>query len=216
MMGRPADVFSAKINWLPRSIWQKVSAFSLRLRNGKNELYGLPNPEAPLGSHHPTVNEDLFFSIRHGKIKPRKDIARLDGNTVHFVDGSKGEYDTIVACTGYQITHPFFDKNLIDYSEGAVPLWLRMMHPSIENLYFIGLFQPLGCIWPGSELQSKIMARELSGQWKRPNNVAALIQQELTQPDFDQIQTPRHTITVDYHKFRKRLLKYLPNHPSRF
>jgi hypothetical protein len=60
------------------------------------------------------------------------------------------------------------------------------------------------------------MARELSGQWKRPSNVAALIEQELNQPDFDQIQTPRHTITVDYHKFRKRLLKYLPNHPSRF
>lgn len=216
MMGRPADVFSAKINWLPRTIWQKVSAFSLRLRNGKNELYDLPNPEAPLGSHHPTVNEDLFFSIRHGKIKPRKDIARLDGNTVHFVDGSKGEYDTIVACTGYQITHPFFNKNLIDYSEGAVPLWLRMMHPRLENLYFIGLFQPLGCIWPGSELQSKIMARELSGQWQRPKNIATLIQDELTHPDFDQIQTPRHTITVDYHKFRKRLLKYLPNHSSRF
>lgn len=216
MMGRPADVFSSKINWLPRSIWQKLSAFSLRLRNGKNELYGLPNPEAPLGSHHPTVNEDLFFSIRHGKIKPRKDIARLDGNTVHFVDGSKGEYDTIVACTGYQITHPFFDKNLIDYSEGAVPLWLRMMHPTIENLYFIGLFQPLGCIWPGSELQSKIMARELSGQWKRPKHIASLIQDELAHPDFEQIQTPRHTITVDYHKFRKRLLKYLPDHQSRF
>lgn len=216
MMGRPADVFSAKINWLPRAIWQKVSAFSLRLRNGKNELYGLPNPEAPLGSHHPTVNEDLFFSIRHGKIKPRKDIAKMEGNTVHFVDGSKGEYDSIVACTGYQITHPFFNKNLIDYSEGAVPLWLRMMHPTIENLYFIGLFQPLGCIWPGSELQSKIMARELSGQWQRPKNIASLIQDELTHPDFEQIQTPRHTITVDYHKFRKRLLKYLPNHTSRF
>lgn len=216
MMGRPADVFSAKINWLPRAIWQKVSAFSLRLRNGKNELYGLPNPEAPLGSHHPTVNEDLFFSIRHGKIKPRKDIAKMEGNTVHFVDGSKGEYDSIVACTGYQITHPFFNKNLIDYSEGAVPLWLRMMHPTIENLYFIGLFQPLGCIWPGSELQSKIMARELSGQWQRPKNIASLIQDELTHPDFEQIQTPRHTITVDYHKFRKRLLKYLPNHSSRF
>jgi thioredoxin reductase len=216
MMGRPADVFSSKINWLPKSIWQKVSALSLRLRNGKNELYGLPNPDAPLGSHHPTVNEDLFFNIRHGKIKPRKDIAKLDGKMVHFVDGTMGEYDIIVACTGYQITHPFFDKNLIDYSEGAVPLWLKMMHPTFENLYFIGLFQPLGCIWPGSELQSKIMARELSGQWKRPANIASLIQQELNHPDFDQIQTPRHTITVDYHKFRKRLLKYLPGHQSRF
>ncbi|MFM1795048.1 MAG: hypothetical protein RL642_1433 [Bacteroidota bacterium] len=211
MMGKPADVFSTKIHWLPRKIWQKLSAFSLYIRNGKNSDYGLPEPDGPLGSHHPTINEDLFFTIRHGKIKPRADIASLHGREVVFKDGSKGEYDIIVACTGYIIAHPFFDKQLIDYSEGEVPLWLRMMHPDFNNLYFIGLFQPLGCIWPGSELQSKIMARELSGKWKRPSSIKKLINEEIKHPDFHQINTPRHTITVDYHRFRKRLLKQLPN-----
>ena len=210
IMGKPADVFSTKINWLPRKIWQKLSALSLYFRNGKNTDYGLPEPDGPLGSHHPTINEDLFFTIRHGKIKPRQDIERLDGHDVYFKDGSKGTYDVIVACTGYIISHPFFSKNFIDYSVGNVPLWLRMMHPEIKNLYFIGLFQPLGCIWPGSELQSKIMARELAGEWTRPGNIKALIDQELEHPDFKQINTPRHTITVDYHRFRKRLLKHLP------
>jgi thioredoxin reductase len=210
MMGKPADVFSTKIHWLPRKIWQKLSAISLYIRNGKNTDYGLPNPDGPLGSHHPTINEDLFFTIRHGKIKPRTDIQSLDGKKVHFKDGSVGEYDVIVACTGYVIAHPFFEKQFIDYAEGEVPLWLRMIHPTIDNLYFIGLFQPLGCIWPGAELQSKIMARELAGLWHRPDNVAALIEKELRHPDFKQIDTPRHTITVDYHRFRKRLLKQLP------
>lgn len=209
MMGKPADVFSTKLNWLPRRIWQSISALSLYLRNGKNTEYGLPLPEGPLGSHHPTINEDLFFTIRHGKIKPRTDIAQLNGNEVIFTDGTKGEYDTIVACTGYIIMHPFFEKSFIDYSEGEVPLWLKMMHPEINNLYFIGLFQPLGCIWPGSELQSKIMARELAGKWKRPSNIKQLIKEELANPDFNQINTPRHTITVDFHRFKKRLLKQL-------
>ena len=209
MMGKPADVFSTKIHWLPRKLWQKLSALSLYVRNGKNTDYGLPNPDGPLGSHHPTINEDLFFTIRHGKIKPRTDIESLNGKEVVFKDGSKGEYDIIVACTGYIISHPFFDKQFIDYSEGDVPLWLRMMHPEIENLYFIGLFQPLGCIWPGSELQSKIMARELAGKWKRPASIKKLIADEIKHPDFHQINTPRHTITVDYHRFRKRLLKQL-------
>jgi hypothetical protein len=86
-----------------------------------------------------------------------------------------------------------------------------MMHPEIKNLYFIGLFQPLGCIWPGSELQSKIMARELAGEWQRPDHINSLINQELRHPDFKQINTPRHTITVDFHRFRKRLLKHLPS-----
>ena len=209
MMGQPADKFSEKINWMPRKLWQKVSALSLRFRNGRNSQYGLPEPEGPLGSHHPTINEDLFFTIRHGKIRPRPDIERLEGDTVHFKDGSHADYDTIVACTGYIISHPFFDRSFIDYSEGEVRLWLRMFHPEIENLYFIGLFQPLGCIWPGSELQAKLMARHLAGKWKRPANVGALADRENRRPDFRQIDTPRHTITVDYHKFRKRLRKAL-------
>jgi thioredoxin reductase len=211
MMGKPADVFSTKIHWLPRSLWQKLSALSLFFRNGRNTDYGLPEPDGPLGSHHPTINEDLFFTIRHGKIKPRPDIERIDGEIVYFKDGSSGAYDIIVACTGYIISHPFFDKQLIDYSEGEVPLWLRMIHPDIRSLYFIGLFQPLGCIWPGSELQSKIMARELSGKWHRPTDIQKRIIGELKNPDFRQINTPRHTITVDYHRFRKRLLQQLPN-----
>jgi hypothetical protein len=172
-------------------------------------MYGLPEPEGPLGSHHPTINEDLFFTIRHGKIKPRPEIGSLDGNKVIFKDGSQAEYDVIVACTGYIISHPFFDRSFIDYSQGEVKLWLRMFHPEIDNLYFIGLFQPLGCIWPGSELQSRLMARELSGRWKRPKDVGSLADKENRNPDFRQIDTPRHTITVDYHKFRKRLLKAL-------
>lgn len=211
MMGKPADVFSTKIHWLPRFLWQKLSALSLYFRNGKNSDYGLPEPEGPLGSHHPTINEDLFFTIRHGKIKPRTDIASMQGHEVYFKDGTSGTYDIIVACTGYVIAHPFFDKTLIDYSEGEVPLWLRMMHPDITNIYFIGLFQPLGCIWPGSELQSKIMARELAGKWQRPTDIAKRIDEELKYPDFRQINTPRHTITVDYHRFRKRLLAQLPH-----
>jgi thioredoxin reductase len=210
MMGEPADVIGQKLNFLPLSIWKKMIAFSLRIRQGTNDMYGLPNPEKPFGFHHPTINEDLFYTIRHGKIKPRVDIDRLEGSKVHFKDGSVGEYDSIVACTGYIISHPFFDKSFIDYSEGEVPLWLRMMHPSIENVYFIGLFQPLGCIWPGSELQSKIMAREIAGEWKRPSNIQKLIDEELKHPDLDQINTPRHTITVHYHRFRDRLLKQLP------
>ena len=56
---------------------------------------------------------------------------------------------------GFVLSHPFFKKELIDYRNGPVPLYLKMFHPSINNLYFIGMFQPLGCIWPGAEQQSK-------------------------------------------------------------
>ncbi len=207
--GKPTDTIGGLMQYLPSAVWRRATGLLIRLVQGSNTSYGLPEPEAPFGFHHPTLNSELFYFIRHGKIKPRTDIERYDGSTVHFKDGTSDEYDVIVACTGYYISHPFFDPKFIDYSHGDVPLYLRMLHPEIANLYFIGLFQPLGCIWPGAELQSKIMARELAGTWRRPPNVAELAAREVQHPDFDQIRTPRHTITVNYQAFRKRLLKEL-------
>lgn len=207
--GKPTDTIGGLIRYLPSIVWRKITGLLIKLVQGKNSSYGLPDPDDDFGFHHPTLNSELFYFIRHGKIKPRTDVDRYDGSKVHFKDGSVSEYDVIVACTGYWISHPFFDSDFIDYSTGDVPLYLRMLHPKLQNLYFIGLFQPFGCIWPGAELQSKIMAHELSGKWKRPANMEALAQREVNHPDFNQIKTPRHTITVDYHAFRKRLQKEL-------
>jgi hypothetical protein len=53
------------------------------------------------------------------------------------------------------------------------------------------------------------MAKKLAGKWKRPDHVTKLAEREVKHPDFNQIQTPRHTITVNYHAFRKRLLNEL-------
>ena len=84
-----------------------------------------------------------------------------------------------------------------------------MLPAEIKNLYFIGLFQPLGCIWPGAELQSKLAAKHLNGKWKPKGKLSDLIQKELQNPDVEQVETPRHTITVDDFSFRDRLKKEL-------
>jgi len=156
------------------------------------------------------VNDELLYKIRHGKVHPKGDMERFEGQTVHFKDGSQEEFDAVIACTGFVLVHPFFDQSFLDYSSGPVPLYLKMFHPTYRNLYFIGMFQPLGCIWPGAELQSKIMARELAGKWQRPANIEALCEREVTHPHYRQVDSPRHTITVDAHEFRKALLKHLP------
>ena len=80
-----------------------------------------------------------------------------------------------------------------------------MFHPSFDNLFFIGMFQPLGCIWPGSEQQSKLVVKALKGGWKRPLNIDKLCQKEITHPHMKQIKTSRHRITVDFHRFMKDL-----------
>ncbi|WP_424962571.1 flavin-containing monooxygenase [Ekhidna sp.] len=210
MFGKPSDVVGSGMTWLPVKIRSLLSQLLIRIFIGPNKNYGLQEPDHNFGQTHPVINDELLYRIRHGKVHPKVDIEKLDGHTVHFKDGSKEDVDVIIACTGFIISHPFLDESLINYSDGPVPLYLKMMHPTMDNLFFVGLFQPLGCIWPGAELQAKIIARQLSGKWKRPKNIERLTEKEVSNPHYKQLKTPRHTITVDYHVFRRQLLNELP------
>ena len=211
LLGKPSDVTGERLGWVPKKLRVKGFEFLLNLLQGKNESIGLPKPDHRIFETHSTINSELYYFVRHGKIVPKSDVQRLEGDKVVFADGSSAIYDVVIACTGFKITHPFFKSSLIDYSEGQVPLYLKMIHPEIQNLYFVGLFQPLGCIWPLAELQAKIVARELTKKWERPEDVSGEIKKELDNPDFTQLNSPRHTITVDYHRFKKRLLRELPD-----
>ena len=209
MYGLPADVFAKRSRWIPQFLRIPFMKYMLERYQGKNEDIGLPKVTNKMLATHPTVNSDLYNAIRHGKVKPRPDIESFSENTVNFVDGTSAEYDVVIACTGFKIKHSFFEKDLINFEEGPVPLLHKMLPADIKNLYFIGLFQPLGCIWPGAELQSKLGAKHLAGKWKPTDDINKLIAKELKNPDVDQIKTPRHTITVDDFSFRGRLKKEL-------
>ncbi len=205
MLGRPVDKLYYQLQWLPKRIQLRLFKWLLLMTQGHNRDIGLPEPDHELMQTHPTLNSDLYLAIRHGKVFPKRDIQRFEGHRVHFVDGTSEEYDVVVACTGYHITHPFLDPSLIDLSKGPVRLYQKMIPERLKNLYFIGLFQPIGCIWPGAELQSKLAARHLAGLWEPAKPLSALIDQELAHPDVHQVDSPRHTITVNDMAFRARL-----------
>ena len=209
MYGLPVDLYALKNRWMPTFLRESYTKMMLEIFQGKNEDIGLQKPAQNLFGTHPTVNSELYYAVRHGKVTPHVEIEKYDGNTVHFKNGKTGEYDVIIACTGFKIKHDFFKKSFINYEEGKTPLLHKMIPADIKNLYFIGLFQPLGCIWPGAELQSKLAAKHLSGQWSPNKPIKELINKELTNPDVKQIDTPRHTITVDDYSFRARLKKEL-------
>ncbi len=209
MFGQPPDVLNARLSFLPKPLHSFLRQEMLEVLQGKNEAVGLQTPDHTVTQTHPTVNSELYYFVRHGKVKPRVDVKSFEGTTVHFVDGSQAEYDTVICATGYWIEHSFFDKSLIDFSSGQVPLYLRMIPPQLENLYFIGLFQPLGCIWPGAELQAKLAVAHAQGRWKPPEPLQAAVEHELANPDYRQLDTPRHTITVDDLAFRAKLQREL-------
>lgn len=85
------------------------------------------------------------------------------------------------------------------------PLYLKMAHRRIANLFFIGLFQPIGCIWRLADLQARIAALQIAGRLQRRPDIDACIEQEMRAPHWRFVQAPRHAIEVDYHDFRREL-----------
>ena len=208
VMGLPTDVINDRLmRRLPKAIRQQLGKLTVWLVQGRNSQYGLPEPEHGPFEAHPTINSELLYFIRHGEIHPRPDIARFEGSAVHFVDGSSAEFDVIIAATGYVTRFPFLDTAEVgDYSGREVPLYLKIFHPRFDDLFFIGLFQPQGCIWPLSDWQGRLVARALLGAWRRPADIEATIRRELAHPDFAFTDSLRHAVEVDYHDYRKRLV----------
>jgi hypothetical protein len=211
MFGWPNDVIYEKTAaWMPRWLRQPLLQWSVHLIAGKNERFGLQKPAYGVLEGHPTLNSELIYFLGHGEIVPKVGIERLDGRRVHFSDGTSEEFDVIIAATGYKITFPFFDRSFIDWENAdEVPLWRRMFHADYDNFYFIGLFQPLGCIWPLADYQAMLACREIRGEYRRPGNIRQLIREEIDHPHYRFYKSPRHSTEVDYADFRKELFREL-------
>ncbi len=91
---------------------------------------------------------------------PKPDIERLDGHTVHFVDGTSADFDTIVYATGFEVSFPFLDHSLLEWQDGAPVRAGGFMAPGLANLYLFGLAQPRGGAGPlitaGAELLAEL------------------------------------------------------------
>jgi hypothetical protein len=210
VFGKPTDIMFSFTRGLPRWLKQRLVSFVIRLLQGRYPKYHLKKPDCKPLEIHPTINSELLYAIRHGKVLPRSGIAKMKGSTVYFTDGRQEEFDTLIFATGYQVSFPFFSKNLLDFSKAtSIPLYHKMMHAQFSSLYFIGLFQPQGCIWPLADYQAKIAASIIAGTLNRPANLTDKIQKEMKKTSSRYKESPRHALEVDYLGFRKQLLKEL-------
>ncbi len=213
LFGYPSDhIHNLVYRWFGRlSLKWRSRALQLLLRilNGPHHKYGMPKPDHSLLETHPAISSELLLAIRQGRVAIRSDVARVDGDTVYFTDGKMESYDAVICCTGYEIAHPFLDRELVDYSSGPVPLYLKIFPARVPGLAFIGLVQVIGAIWPAAELQSRILAAYLRNEWKPPADLEAAIAEELAKPDIRQLDTPRHTLEVDGPAYCDRLRQQL-------
>ncbi len=216
VLGKPADMLNDLVVWLPDFIRKPLLYASLWLSVGDYKDYGLERPNHGILQQHLTMNSELLYFLRHGRVKPRRDIARFDGKNVHFVDGTVEAYDVVVAATGFVITHPFFEKSFLDYSDGDVPLYLRTFHPDHPTLFFIGLVQPLGCIWPLADAHAKLAANAIVGNYTPPADMRQRIAADVEARKRQFFKADRHTIEVEYHKHLHALQREFPANAPRW
>jgi len=198
LFGKPVDQLGASPR-IPFAVRRRMLETMLRVAQGDMERYGLPRPDHRVGEAHPTVSDDILSRMAHGTITAKPNIASLGRDVVRFADGSEAEADIVVYCTGYKVTFPFFDEDFIGAPDNDLPLFRRVFHPGIPNVFFVGLLQPLGAIMPIAEQQSTWVADHLSGRYALPPaaELRADMERERAQMFKRYVASKRHTMQVD-------------------
>lgn len=210
ILGKPLDEWaSPATSRLPLWIQRPVFKLLLFLSRGSQERYGFPTPDHPFGAEHPTVSNELLSLVGHGRITVKPNLAERRGDRVLFEDGTEEELDLIVYATGYRISFPFLADGLVDTSDNEVPLYHRVVDPDLPGLYFIGLVQPLGATMPLAEIQGEWVADLLEGRAGLPpvGEMQRVLQREREEVRRRYVDSPRHTMQVDFHPYFRTVEK---------
>ncbi len=209
MFGKPVDKENKLVDNMPPSLRFGLLQKLLISQVGKPSDYGLPEPDHKLGHAHPTVSGRILDRLTHGAITVKPNIASLEGETVKFVDGTEAHADIVVYCTGYKITFPFLDADVISAEDNRVRLYKRMLHPDHRGLYFPGLIQPLGAIMPVAERQGVLIGEDLRGHYEPPSHadMEADVDDHEARMKKRYVASKRHTIQVDQEAYMREIAK---------
>jgi hypothetical protein len=211
IFGIPTTRLTGMPPWVPWRLNSWLTHLIVSMNVGKPWNYGLPRPDHRLLQAHPTISQEIFLRLGSGDILPRPGIRRLAGDSVEFVDGRVEPVDVIVWCTGYKVSFPFFDPGFISAPDNDLPLWERMVRPGIDNLFFVGLLQPLGAIMPIAEAQGRFIGDHLLGRIALPSRDVML--REIDKERERMVRrypdgAKRHTMQVDFNAYLGRLERH--------
>ena len=184
---------------VPRFIVKMVLR-SIIYKHFNLDLYGL-TPDYDVLSSHPTVNDDVIGRISVGAIQVKPNIRSLSESAVEFMDGTSVSADVIAYCTGFSIGFPYLAPGIIDVSDNQVNLYKYVFPPHLKGtLAVVGCVQPLGAIFPISELQVRWAMMVFKKQLTLPSYTSMKqdIAHKLTAMQSRYNKSRRHTIQVDF------------------
>ena len=137
--GIPFTDITRKIQqpWVPAWLRRKLTGWLSYLVHGSMTKLGFKQSNQRA---HVTSNGTIVTDITYNRIKVKQGIKRIDGQTIHFVDGSSGEFDVLLAATGYLIDLPFISRDIVPLEDNRLELFKRMVQPNWPGLYLMGFF----------------------------------------------------------------------------
>lgn len=172
LFGKPADTLNQG-KPLPPRIKQAIDSRILKLFTGDPVKLGFPKPDYKIYESHPVVNSLILHHLGHGDLSIKPDIDHIDGQSVHFKDGSSRDYDVIVLATGYKLHYPFVDPELLRWNGWSPQLYLNIFTPERDDLFVMGMVEASGLGWQGRYEQAELIASYLEAKRQRPAKAAA-------------------------------------------
>lgn len=200
--GQPPDKGVAP-KWMPDWLMRRVVKKMIVDAVGQMEDYGLPKPAHHPADAHPSVSGEFLTRVGCGDITVVKNVKEKRGKTVVFEDGREEEIDAIVYATGYNISFPFLDDTLIKVENNHLPLFKRVFNPGVDNLFFMGLAQPLPTLVNLAEQQARWIAAYLKGEYVLPSQ--AEMEKTIKADEAREIghyySSRRHTMQVSFDRY---------------
>lgn len=213
VFGKPADTMGGAIR-LPMALKRIVDGAILKWFVGNPQKYGFPKPDYKLYESHPIVNSLVLYHAGHGDLTIQPDIDRFEGKTVHFKDGTRAEYDMVLAATGYKLDYPFIDNAHLNWQGDAPHLYLNCMHPERDDIFVLGMVEASGLGWQGRHEQAEMVVRYIKGLRTGAEEARAL--QETKAKGFaratggmNYIDLPRMAYYVDKATYRKAVTRWI-------
>jgi hypothetical protein len=130
--------------WMPEWLQRLMAYGIIRITFGKHEDYGMANPQHRIFEKHPTLNSEVPYYIKHGRITPKPEVQELDGDQVEFVDGTREAFDVIVCATGYYVAYPFLPEELQRVRGAMVECYGGSFLADYKGLAYVGWGQARG------------------------------------------------------------------------
>lgn len=194
--------------WMPVGLQRVLLKSLVRLIVGPYQNYGLCEPDHELFNRHPTINSELLYQLRHGRITPHPDISRWDGDVVEFVDGAKEPFDLVVCGTGYHTSFPMLAPGLVNFDVHGMPQLIAGMNPEHKNLYVFGLGQPRYGAGPLISAGADLLHTMVETQKSLSSPLGAVLQRLGVKAPRSDLQDPFAILRQV--RFGKRLLPRLP------